>query len=87
MVRITLSICTATFNRFAMCRFGSEFALHLLNKIQIADCDRFRPKFDRPQSLIFNLRRVGLNGAVAIERLERLEPTDEESLFGVKMPI
>ena len=26
-----------------MRRFESEFALHLLNKIQIADCDRFRP--------------------------------------------
>ena len=76
------------FNHFAMHRFESEFALHLLNKIQIADCDRFRPKFDRPQSLIFNLRRVGLNGAVAIERLERLEPTDEESLFSAsKMPV
>ena len=72
------------FNHFAMRRFESEFALHLLNKIQTAECDRFRPKFDRSQSLIFNLRRVGLNGAVAIERLERLEPTDEESLFGVK---
>ena len=25
-----------------MCRFESEFALHLLDKIQIADRDRFR---------------------------------------------
>ena len=70
-----------------MRRFGSEFALHLLNKIQIPHCDRFRPKFDRPQSLIFNLRRVGLNEAVAIERLERFEPTDKESFFGVQMPV
>ena len=31
------------FNHFAMRRFESEFALHLLNKIRIADCDRFRP--------------------------------------------
>ena len=30
------------------------------------------------------VRRYGLNGALAIERLERLEPTDEESLFGIK---
>ena len=41
-------------------------------------------KFDRSQSLIFNFRRVGLNGAVAIERLERLEPTDEESLIDIR---
>jgi hypothetical protein len=67
-----------------MRRFESESLFTFLNQIPIIDCDRFRPKFDRPQSLIFNLRRVGLNGAVAIERLERLGPTDEELLFGVK---
>ncbi len=35
-------ICTVCYNHFALRRFVSEFA-HPLNKIQIADCNRFRP--------------------------------------------
>ncbi len=38
-------MCTATFNDFAMCRFESEFDLHVRHKVQLADRNRFGPAF------------------------------------------
>ena len=52
-------------NHFAMRSFESEFALHLRNKIQLANCDRFGPPTFSRHSLTRESIRLSIGGVLA----------------------